>query len=337
MRVAITGSGGRLGTALLDALARTTSVSGVLAWDLPEHDLDDPDSAERLVGRNRPDVVIHAAAWTDVDGCARDPALALRRNGTAAGEMAQACATHGTALIFISSNEVFDGRRTDGQAYRPTDPALPANAYGAAKLAGERSARLAYWATGDDFAAAAMPRVGGNDASIPPLAIVRTAWLFGPPGNDFPHKIRAAAEAARAEGRTLDMVADEIGTPTYAPDLAGAIASLLERASKAGRHSLGGIHHIVNGGRASRADWGRAVLGLAGVTVPTRDVLLSAWPRPSTPPRWGVLEPTPLPGGPLRDWQAAQAEYFTAESGTPAPTPSAAPTPAPAPGAGPSL
>jgi dTDP-4-dehydrorhamnose reductase len=313
MRVAITGAGGRLGSALLRVMSATPGVSEVLAWDLPEHDLDDPASAEHLMSRKRPDVVIHAAAWTDVDGCAREPGLAMRRNGTAAGEMAQSCATHGATLILISTNEVFDGKRTDGKPYLPTDKPAPGNAYGAAKLAGELAAREAYWATGHDFAAAAFDPVGARDATTPPLAIVRTAWLFGPPGNDFPHKIRAAAESAVAEGRTLDMVSDEVGTPTYAPDLAAAIAGLLVRAAKEGRRTVGGIHHIVNGGRASRAEWGREVLRLAGIVVPTRDVPLSTWPRPSTPPRWGVLGQTPLPGGPLRDWQAAQAEYFADE------------------------
>jgi dTDP-4-dehydrorhamnose reductase len=264
----------------------------------------------RLVSSNRPDLVVHAAAWTDVDGCALDPGLAMRRNGTAVGEMAQACATQGAALIAISTNEVFDGLRTDGRPYRPTDLTRPGNAYGAAKLAGEQMARAAFWATGDDFAAAAQVAPGGRDASIPPLAIVRTAWLFGSPGGDFPKKILAAAARAQAENRTLDLVSDEVGCPTYTADLAAAIASLVALAGTNGRNALGGIHHLVNGGHGSRAEWAREVLRLAGVTVPTRDVPLSTWPRSSTPPPWGVLEPTPLPGGPLRAWQAAVAEYL---------------------------
>jgi len=311
MRVAVTGAGGRLGTALVAALTGSGSIDEVLAWDLPEHDLDDPESAMRLIGRNRPDVAIHAAAWTDVDGCARDPQLAMRRNGTAAGEMAQACATNGTALIAVSTNEVFDGLRTDGRPYGAADLPSPANAYGAAKLAGERLAREAFWATGDDFAAAALMPPGGRSNTVPPLAIVRTAWLFGPPGADFPAKILAAADRARAKNETLDLVSDEFGRPTYAADLAAAITSMVEFVGKKGRNAVGGIHHVTNGGHASRAEWAREVLRLAGVTVPTRDVPLSAWPRPSTPPLWGVLEPTPLPGGPLRDWQAALAEYAT--------------------------
>jgi dTDP-4-dehydrorhamnose reductase len=295
-------------------------VTDVLAWDIPEHNLDDPASAERLVGRDRPDVVIHAAAWTDVDGCARDPQLAMRRNGTAVGEMAQACVGHGAALVTISTNEVFDGRRTDGQPYGPIDVANPANPYGAAKLAGEQAARAAFGATGDDFAGAALTPAGRRDSTIPPLAIVRTAWLFGPPGSDFPLKILAAAGRARAEGRTLDLVSDEIGTPTYAPDLAAAIASLLVVADGHGPRVAGGIHQVVNGGSASRAEWAREVLRLASVTVPTRDVSMSTWPRPSTPPVWAVLEPTPLPGGPLRDWRAALAEYLTEQTPTQEPS-----------------
>jgi dTDP-4-dehydrorhamnose reductase len=90
----------------------------------------------------------------------------------------------------------------------------------------------------------------------------------------------------------------------------------MELAHEKGRGAVGGIHHVVNAGHATRAEWAREVLRLAGVTVPTRDVPMSAWPRPSTPPRWGVLEPTPLPGGPLRDWRAALAEYLTIQTRT---------------------
>lgn len=320
MRVAVTGAGGRLGTALVATLSGASFVDQVLAWDLPEHNLDDPESAMRLISRNRPDLAIHASAWTDVDGCARDPQLAMRRNGTAAGEMAQACAAHGTALIAVSTNEVFDGLRTDRQPYRPTDLPSPANAYGAAKLAGEQIARAAFWATGDDFEAAALTLPGDRGATIPPLAIVRTAWLFGPPGRDFPHKILAAADAAREENRALDLVSDEVGCPTYVADLAAAIVSLVELADKNGKNALGGIHHVVNGGHASRAEWAREVLRLAGVTVPTRDVPLSTWPRPSTPPPWGVLEPTSFPGGPLRAWQAALADYLAIPTSTQEPS-----------------
>lgn len=310
MRVAVTGAGGRLGTALVNQLGEAAFVREVLAWDLPEHDLDDPLSAGRLVSRFRPDAVIHAAAWTDVDGCAERPQVAMRRNGTAVGEMAEACVSSRSALVMVSTNEVFDGLRTDGQPYRATDLPHPLNPYGEAKLAGELAARAAFWATGDEFSAAATGPRAERDSTIPALAIVRTAWLFGLPGADFPQKILAAAREAHRAGTTLRLVSDEASCPTYATDLAAGIVELVRESGRGGGHGLGGIHHIVNSGRASRADWAREVLRLAGLDVQTEDVPMSTWSRPSKPPSWGVLEPTPLPDGPLRPWQDALAEYF---------------------------
>ncbi|MGZ4612940.1 MAG: sugar nucleotide-binding protein, partial [Kineosporiaceae bacterium] len=110
MRVAVTGSGGRLGRAIVAALADApfTGVRGPLAWPREAFDLDAPDGVGALLERERPEVVIHAAAWTDVDGCARDPELAMRRNGTATGVLARACAARRIDLIAISTNEVFD-------------------------------------------------------------------------------------------------------------------------------------------------------------------------------------------------------------------------------------
>ena len=210
MRAAVTGAGGRLGRALMAALADApyTGLSGPIGWTRPDYDLDDPSAAARLLERDRPEVVVHAAAWTDVDGCARDPDLARRRNGEATGELAAACAAAGVDLVAVSTNEVFDGSAIDGRGYRPDDPTGPRNAYGSSKLAGETAARAAY------------ERVAGG----PGLAIVRTAWLYGPPGNDFPSKIVAASDRVEAAnlGEPLPVVADETGSPTYTIDLADA-------------------------------------------------------------------------------------------------------------------
>ena len=289
MRVAVSGATGRLGRGLVAALddAPFAGLSGPIAWGRPDFDLDRQEDFAALVARDKPEVVVHAAAWTDVDGCARDPKLALSRNGEATGLLAHATASAGIDLVVISSNEVFDGNRTDGRGYRPDDAPNPPNPYGASKLAGERLAAEAYVATPSR------------------LAIVRTAWLYGPPGNDFPAKILAAAERARAAGERLKVVADEIGSPTYTLDLADAIVELL--ASEA----IGGTHHIVNAGEASRAEWARELFRAAALTVDIEEVPASTWARASTPPRWAVLEPTPLPGGePLRAWQQALADYL---------------------------
>ena len=289
MRVAVTGASGRLGRALVAALADApfTGPAGPLAWDRSTFDLDAPDGFAALLDRDRPEVVVHSAAWSDVDGCALDPALALRRNGEATGILADACAGREIDLVAISTNEVFDGRRADGRGYVASDPPAPGNPYGASKLDGEHRAQAAFERSG-------RARLG----------IVRTAWLFGTAGRDFPSRILALAEAAARKGGTLSVVNDEWGTPTYTLDCAEAIVELLAE------DAIAGIHHVVNGRTASRADWARDALARAGVGVEVDDIPMSSWSRPSTPPRWGVLEPTPLPSGePLRPWPDAMADY----------------------------
>ena len=272
-------------TALGDA--PFTGPGGPIGWRRADFDLDAPASIDDLLARDRPEVVVNAAAWTDVDGCARDPELALERNAGSVRVLAKATAARGIDLVHMSTNEVFDGKRDHDRGYRPGDPASPANAYGRSKHAGEIAAAAAYADIG------------------PSLAIVRTAWLYGPPGGDFPTKILAAAERARAAGEPLKVVGDEFGSPTFAHDLAEAIAELI------GSGDIGGVHHIVNTGVASRADWARELFRQAGIDAPIEEVPASTWRRASTPPVWGVLEPTPLAGGePLRPWRQALADYL---------------------------
>ena len=221
----------------------------------------------------------------------------------------------GAGLVVISTNEeVFDGSRTDGLPYSPTEPPSPANPYGASKLAGETIARVAFLATGLDFNAAALAEDGNEQAS--PLAIVRTAWLFGRPGIDFPAKILAAAERARDQHRSLALVSDEIGTPTYAPDLASAIVRLLGEAARPGGRGFGGIHHVVNGGQASRAAWAREVLRLAGIDVATNDVPSTTWPAPPRhrPGECSRRRRAARSAGPLRDWAVALAGHMALQT-----------------------
>ena len=296
MRVAVTGATGRLGSALVSALedAPFTGPGGPLAWTRREFDLDAPEGVGGRLQRDRPDVVVHTAAWTDVDGCAREPDLALRRNAAATGVLATACAAAGTDLVVISTNEVFDGRRTDGVPYGPATPVHPANPYGASKAAGERAATEAF---------AGAP-ASGTTGRRPALGIVRTAWLYGPPGPDFPRKIAAAAQRASDAGTPLRVVGDEWGTPTYAADVADAIVELLAE------DAVAGTHHLVNAGTVARAGWARDVLARLGIAVPIEEVPGSTWERASTPPAWAVLEPTPLPSGePMRPWDQAMADY----------------------------
>ncbi len=306
MRVAVSGAAGRLGRALVAALEEAPYAGpfGPIAWSRPAFDLDAPDGFAGLLARDRPEVVVHAAAWTDVDGCARDPATAMRRNAEATAILAGACAERGVDLVVVSTNEVFDGSRTDGRGYRPDDPVAPPNPYGLSKAAAEAAAEVAYAGVADPatFAGGRLLPYAAADRlpSGPQLAIVRTAWLYGPPGDDFPDRILAAAGRAAAEGRALRVVDDEWGDPTRSADLAEAIAELL------GAGAFGGRHHLVNPGPVTRATWARACLERHGLAVAVEAIGSDAWPRDSVPPRWGVLEPTPLPSGePMRRWTEA--------------------------------
>ncbi len=278
MRFAVTGASGRLGRALvleLGARAETRS------WSRPEYDLDDPSAAARLL-RSRPDVVVHSAAWTEVDACARDLLRAMRRNARAVDELAAACAWAGARLVLISTNEVFGGEFD--RPLTPSDAVGPVNPYGESKLAGERGAQRAFAATPQG------------------LLIVRTAWLYGPPGNDFPAKIVAAARRARESGAVLRLVSDEVGSPSFTRDVARGVAELVFGGAA-------GVRHVVNAGQASRAEWARVVLDEARIDVATKLVPASTWRRNSTPPRWGVLRSDVE----LRSWQAATREYVSAE------------------------
>ena len=290
MRVAVTGAGGRLGRAVLTALeeAPFSGPFGPIAWSRAIFDLDAPGTIGGLLDRDRPEVVVHCAAWTDVDGCARDPELALRRNATAVSELAISCNSRGASLVLVSTNEVFDGRRTDRAGYVEGDATGPINPYGESKLAGEEAARAVF-----------------HDGSGPSLWITRTSWLYGPPGADFPHKILAAAARLPA-GAPLRVVADEFGSPTYTEDLADAIVALVRGGAP------GGTYNLVNAGYSSRAEWAERVLEIRRVAVPVEPISQREFQRASSPPLWGVLDSSSAAaqGVALRPWQDALDDYL---------------------------
>lgn len=283
-RVAVTGAGGRLGRALMDVLrARHRDV---VAWSRPEYDLEDAASAERLVARDRPTLVYHAAAWTDVDGCALDPARAARLNGAATADLARACAAAGAGLVYVSTNAVFDGLREDGRGYAEDDPPAPANAYGESKLAGEHAVEDAY---------------SGGAASA---WIVRISWLFGAPGGDFPDKVLTAADGLEP-GETLAMVVDETGRPTYSRDLASVLVDLPRTAPP-------GVIHLANDGQATRYEWADRVLRRCRPGIELRPVSHADYERVATVPRWAVLDNSRSEalGIALRPWAEALSDYL---------------------------
>lgn len=273
MRIIITGHKGQLGRQLQTAFREHAQ----LGIDIPEDDLTRPAIVERLADF-RPDLLLHAAAYTNVDGCEQDPDLAYRVNVIGTQHAALAAQRAGAAMLYISTNEVFDGTRRE--LYREWDAPNPIGVYARTKAAGEQIVR--------DL--------------VPRFYIVRIAWLFGPGGVNFVTKILEGIEQKGA----LSVAADEFGNPTYAPDLAAALPRVVESG-----HS--GIYHVTNGGFCSRYEWAREIARRAGrAEVPIMPILNAAWPRPSRPPLHSLLANTSAAalGVSLRPWQEALAEYM---------------------------
>jgi len=272
-RIVVTGCLGQLGRSLQAALSDKT----LLLLDLPDGDVTDP-AIIPTIADFKPDVVIHPAAYTDVDGAEREPEIAYRSNVWGTQNVALACQRAGAAMVYISTNEVFDG--TADTPYREWDVPHPLSGYARSKAAGERVVRTL----------------------LNRFYIVRVAWLFAAGSNNFVSKIVAAARKHGA----LRVVDDEFGNPTFAPDTAAAIASLIET-------DHFGIYHFTNSGACSRYEFACEALRLAGLgQVPVTPIAASDWPRPSTPPLRAILANMAGAelGITLRPWQEALAEYF---------------------------
>jgi dTDP-4-dehydrorhamnose reductase len=181
-------------------------------------------------------------------------------------------------MVYVSTNEVFDGEATE--PYREWDPPHPINPYARSKAAGE-------W-----FVRHLLTR----------FYIARTAWLYAPGGRNFPHRIIQLAD----EREVLRVVADEVGNPTYAPDLAAAIAALI-------RTGAYGVYHLTNAGYCSRYDFAREILRISGREhVPVEPITLDEFQRASTPPRFAPLANTAAAalGIEPRSWQDALEEFL---------------------------
>jgi dTDP-4-dehydrorhamnose reductase len=251
----------------------------VLAPSHAELDVTDADRVRDVVAGFKPDVVIHTAAWTETAGCEGDPALAMRVNGEATGLIAELCERAGAAIVYISTNEVFDGDK--GSPYTEDDPPNPINAYGRSKLDGEE-------------------RVKG---AAKRWCIVRTSWLHGPGRDSFPEKIIAAAQ----KQDVLRTVTDEIASPTFTQDLAGAIVRLIDEEAT-------GVFHLTNTGICSRKEWAEEVLRLAGISVPVEPVTQAEYGTPYQKPAFSALANTNAArhGIELRPWQEALAAHLHA-------------------------
>ncbi|MBI3028307.1 MAG: dTDP-4-dehydrorhamnose reductase [Candidatus Rokubacteria bacterium] len=276
MKILITGAGGMLGRALGDTLSAEHDVTAVTRGDL---DVTDLGRTLAALGRAKPQVVIHAGGWADVDGCERDPDRAWRVNALGSRNVAVACQEAGAACCYISTDYVFDGEKRD--PYTEFDAPNPISCYGASKLAGERYVQTL----------------------TPRHWIVRSSWLFGPGGKNF---VKTLLTKARA-GQELRVVDDQVGSPTYTSDLARAISRLI-----GGPHY--GIWHLTNNGACSWHRFAAAILDAAGPKGTRLEPIGSKdLQRPAPRPRNSVLRNYcwTLEGWPpLRPWGDALREYL---------------------------
>jgi dTDP-4-dehydrorhamnose reductase len=284
MHILITGAAGRLGRRLYDTLRQLGhEVIGadITGDDLEILDITDYETTCEFIAGLHPDVVIHPAAWTDVDGCARDPHKAIVINGFGTQHVALGAAAAGASIVYISSNEVFDGKSS--RPYREYDVTNPINPYGYSKWVGER----------------AILHVN------PRHYIVRTSWLFAHGGKNFIHAVLDAVKA----GKPLRIVTNEVAHPTYNDDLAEALSRLIDT----GRY---GVYHLVNEGACSRYQFARYFLDRVGYqNIPIEPISTHQWPRPSVPPPYTALEN--LAGShigiTLRPWQEAVDAFLKRE------------------------
>jgi dTDP-4-dehydrorhamnose reductase len=277
MRILVTGADGQLGTELMRALAPHGELIPSTQADM---DVTDRNCAE-FVAAHQPEWVVHTAAATDVDGCEREPELAMAVNAEGTRRVAEGCRRVGAGLVYLSTDYVFDGRK--GSPYAEWDPPAPLNAYGRSKLEGEQATRTV----------------------APRWTIVRTAWLYGVHGKNFVKTILGKAAA----GESLRVVDDQVGSPTYAGDVADSVALLLTRERT-------GIYHVTNAGTCSWYEFAREILQVTDHDATTVTPISSAeLNRPARRPAYSALEnaawqATGFP--PLRPWREALAAMLAA-------------------------
>jgi dTDP-4-dehydrorhamnose reductase len=291
MRILITGAGGMLADRLCPSLAQEHEVIGLdlrKNWDMAcfvsfiEFDLSEADRTFRVVNEAAPDLVINLAAWTDVDGCETDRERSLKINYMVPAELARVTSDMGVPFIHISTDYVFSGENPG--AYVENDQPDPLNFYGECKLKAEEAIK----------------------ANPGRSVIIRTSALFGPGGSNF---VRSVIEKARIED-VLDVVEDQITSPTYTADLSSAIKEVAERFE---RYS-DGVYHFANEGECSWADLADKSLELADLgNVSVRRIPSTDLSRPANRPHRSVLDTgrfRAVSGMNIRHWEEALAEYI---------------------------
>ena len=275
MRVTIFGATGLLGKALLPQWEKDE----VIGLGSSDADIRDAAEVRAAIERTQPEWIVNAAAYTDVDGCESNQEQAFAVNCQGAVNIAASAKAGGARLISVSTDYVFDGQNTE--PYETTAPRAPRSVYGKSKAQAEEQIV----------------------EILPTACIVRTSWLFGVGGKCFPDTILKLAETRPA----LDVVDDQRGSPTHAPDLAHAIVALCRR-------SATGIVHVTNTGECSWFEFAREIVSAAGMNALIRPTTSDKFVRPAARPKYSVLSSSSREqyGIVMPHWKDALRNYLDA-------------------------
>ncbi len=309
-KILVTGSSGMLGTSLAEELSKDCNIIGLDVKPRAEHqrissfiecDITDRDKTVNSIVSAKPNLIIHAAAWTDVDGCEREPDKAKRINQEGTGNVATSASELGIPLIYISTDFVFDGDKEN--PYTENDPPNSVNVYGKSKLEGEKKV-----------------------TALNKYIILRTSWMYGANGNNF---VDTILEKAKSE-KEIKIVDDQVGCPTYTKDLAKAISKLLYRLqfsiqsvpigiSEGDRlngksQMVQEIYHVTNKGEVSWFDYTKEILKMAKIgNVKLIPIKSNQLDRPAKRPRFSLLDNSKFEKTTnfvMRPWQEALREYI---------------------------
>lgn len=276
MLVYIFGCKGQLGRELVNIFQSESQVEG---FDLPEFDITNPSMVYSLLGKDIPDLVINCAAYTNVDKAEEEIEQAFLVNEVGARLIADLANQWKVPVVYYSTDYIFDGMQR--QPYKENDIPNPLNVYGQTKLAGEQATRVAN----------------------PKHYILRTAWLYGPGGNNFIEKMISLAES---RGR-IEVSDDEIGSPTYTLDLALVTKEIVKTRAY-------GVYNAVNSGECSRYSLIKEAFSLIGIDKPVEPCSRAKFTLPAKRPAYSVLDNskiTKVLGHPIRNWSEALKDYVT--------------------------
>lgn len=275
MKILITGSNGMLGHDLIEVLKDNHELIKTTSKNL---DITDKEATISLIKESSPDIVINSAAYTDVDGCEENQELAYNVNGKGAENLALACKDLDIPLVHVSTDYVFNGQ--NNEPWLEDDEVGPISVYGKSKLKGEEAIQ--------DI--------------LDKYFIVRTAWLYGLNGSNFPKTMLNLAE----EHDKITVVYDEVGTPTYTLDLAKAIAELIET-------DYYGVYHITNSDYCSWCEFAKYIFEVANKDVEVIPVTAKEFARAAPRPSYSVLSHRNWVNNgfkPLRSYKEAVKDYI---------------------------